>query len=295
MESLEVAVEIMSNKKILITGGTGFIGASIATELQKRGYNISLIARTEKNVPKNILFYKADVIKENEVKEAIRLSQPDIIIHTAGRMNGSWDELYETNVIGTENILNNFSGRIIFLSSSSVYENNPVPFHEEMVVLPGSAYGKTKRMAEELCLERKQAVAVRASVIYGPGQEGTMFIPRLCQYVQQKQGAFPMTPGDQTRDFVYISDVVNAMVKILETEYDGILNIGAGKSYMLNEVLTLAQEIIGEFPIERTLPYRENEVMVHAMDISKARSILEWEPEVELRAGLKRVLNHSAT
>lgn len=275
-------------KKVIVTGGTGFIGSALIKELLKKNYEIYVFDKNQGNIP-NVRYYPLDIRNKEQVQNSIEEIQPDTIIHLAGILKGSYEDLYTTNVIGTKNILDSFNGRLIFMSTGMIYQGNPSPYKEGMPLNPHDDYPKTKKLAEEFCLQKKNTIIIRASVVYGPEQKGSMFIPDLKNKIE-KRTTFHMTKGEQKRDFIHVRDLCTAIEILIEKQYTGIINISSGKSIQIKEVIELAKEIIGDFPVEQSLPYREQELWEYCLDNSKAKKELNWEPKINFKEGLKETL-----
>ncbi len=275
-------------KKIIITGGAGFIGSHLAKELLKKNYEVYSFDIKEGNIPRT-KYYTIDLRNKEQLKNLIQEVHPEAIVHLGGLIKGSYEELYSINVLGTKNILDSYTGRFIFISTSMVYQGNKSPYHEEMPTNPKDDYPKTKKLAEEFCLQRKNTVIVRAGVVYGPEQKSSMFISDLKEKIDRRE-IFKMTKGEQRRDFIHVKDLCNAFCILLENDATGIFNISSGEQRTMQEVITLAKEIVGDFPVEQTIPYRENELWDHLLSREKAKRILHWEPRISLEQGLKETL-----
>ena len=223
-------------------------------------------------------------IRAEEISQIISRINPDIIFHLAGITKGTKEELFNTNTVGTKNILDSYDKKLIILSSGLVYQFNDLPFKEEMASDPADNYGQSKLQAEKLCLDRKNIV-VRASVVYGPHQTSSQFIPTLIESIKSKT-PFKTSKGEQTRDFIYVKDLTSALIKMIDLDFTGIMNLGSGKEYKLLEVIKLAENLFGKFEVNHIYDYKSEEVMRYVFDVSKAKQILNWEPKTNLREGL---------
>lgn len=276
------------DKNIIITGGAGFIGTYLGKELLKKGYRVYSF---DKNRGKNtsIKYYTLDLTNKEQLENLIGEVNPSAIVHLAGLVRGSYEELYTANVLGTKNLLECYKGRIIFLSAGTTYQGNSSPYSEEMPINPLDNYPKTKRIAEEFCLQRKNTTIIRASVVYGPHQKGSMFLPELVEKIKNKE-TLHMTAGEQKRDFLHVQDLCDAIYIFLENEHPGIFNISSGKQYSMKEVITMAKAIIGEFSVEHSIPYREHELWDYCLSREKAKQIINWEPKIPFEQGLREIL-----
>lgn len=268
--------------RILVTGGRGFIGQHLLQDLVNVGYNdLYSLSRIESSDSRH---FKADITNKEEISQIISRINPDIIFHLAGITKGSKEELFNINAIGTKNILGSYDKKLILLSSGLVYQFNDPPFKEEMVSDPTDNYGQSKLQAEKLCLDRKKIVA-RASVVYGPRQTSSQFIPALIESIKSKT-PFKTSKGEQTRDFIYVKDLTSALIKMINIDFTGVMNLGSGKEYKLLEVIKLAKHLFGKFEVNHIYDYKSEEVMRYVFDTSKAKQILNWEPQTNLREGL---------
>lgn len=276
-------------KKIIVTGGTGFIGSHLVNVLLERGYEVSVFDVKEEG-RKNVDYTIGDIRNQEHFQKYVDVIKPYCIVHLAGEIRGGYETLYTANVLGTENVLKSFEGRCIFMSTGMVYQGNEVPYTEEQPTNPQDHYPKTKKLAEDLCIRRKNTAIIRASVVYGPRQKSPMFISVLKQALKAKKGAFQMTKGEQKRDFLHVKDLIHAICLLIEHPYSGIINIGSGRNISLKETIEIARNLVGDFPVEYTVPYREHEMMDYLLDISKAKTLLNWEPRITLEEGLKDLL-----
>ena len=277
--------------KILITGGSGFIGSYLTQVLLQREYEV-MVFDTKEGKHKKAQYCTGDISRKNDLKQCFQEKDIEKIIHLAALMNGTAERVQEVNIEGTQNLLDLFNGEIISLNTGFIYQGQTGPYREDMGPLtPINDYGKTKLKAEELILKRN-GKSVRTSIAYGPGQEGSMFIPSLKQAITRKE-TVKMTKGEQKRDFIHVQDLVRGIIAVMENKETGIFNIAYGESTELREVVTIAREIMGNFSIDTSVPYRENEMWDYSFDISKAKRVLDWQPQINLKQGLEQVLSAS--
>ena len=187
--------------------------------------------------------------------------------------------------------------RFIFFGSCEEYGACSSPFSEQKKEEPISSYGLSKLATTNLLrtLHRKNAfpyTILRPSIIYGPNQANDMFIPKLVETLW-KQKEFLMTKGEQTRDFIFLDDVVTAVEKLLrpEKKYNGqVYNIGYGQSVSIKSVAYTVANLFGE-NYEQLLKigainYRVPEIMSYELETAKARKELSWSPQKSLEEGL---------
>lgn len=256
--------------RVHVVGATGFIGSHLTRVLGDRGFE--LVGREAKGLDALVFLHGGRASPE--------------AVHV---------EL-------TSTLLRELRPRLaLLLSSGEVYGAVPVPYREDGPIAPMTPYARAKRRAEELVLGYSgRAHVVRAGVVYGPGQRGPMLIPALAAALLQGE-PFPMTAGEQSRDFIHVEDLVALLVRVLETDAPPIVNAGLGREVEVRVVARSLVRLIGE----RTgrdvgaclrlgaLPYRDDEPMRYALSNALARS-LGWEPRWDLEGGLAELVVSSA-
>jgi len=302
-------------KKVVITGGAGFIGSHLAEELVSQGYQIIIIDNLVNGKMENI----AELLKRDDV-EFVKGSITDLalmrklfqgvkyIFHQAAltRVPHSIDDpltTNETNIKGTLYVLmaarENDVKKVIYASSSSVYgEVRTLPQKENMPTNPLSPYGLTKLAAEYYCeIFRKiyglSTISLRYFNVYGSRQDPTShyatavvaFIGRISQNLP------PVIFGDgkQSRDLTFVEDVVRANILAAESKAEGVFNIGSGKSTTVNQLADLILRLTGKNlkPIYQSA--RLGDPRRTLADISKSKSF-GYEPKYSLEEGLRKTL-----
>ncbi|MBC7333573.1 MAG: NAD-dependent epimerase/dehydratase family protein [Actinobacteria bacterium] len=296
--------------KILVTGGAGFIGSNVVDRLILEGYNVvvvdNLSSGKRENVDSKAKFYEAD-IRDSRISEIFETEKPEIVIHNAAQISvrdSVKDPIYdaEVNIIGSLNILElcKRAGvkKVIFASSGgTVYgEQKIFPASEDHPLSPISPYGVAKLAVEKYLYYYYfnyglKYVSLRYANVYGPRQDPhgeagvvAIFCSRLVE------GKNPVINGDgkQTRDYVYVSDVVEANINAIECDFVGELNIGTGKETDVVELFYMLKEISGKNDVEEVHgPPMEGEQRRSCLDYEKAKLVLGWEPIVKLEEGLK--------
>ena len=293
-------------KKIVVTGGAGFIGSHLVDALVERGFDVhvidNLIAGKIENVNKQAKFFKEDIRNFDAVKKI--MEGAEYIFHLAAlpRVQYSIENPAETNDVNINGLLNILVAakeakvkKIIYSASSSAYGNQEkLPLKEDMPANPLSPYGLQKYVGELYCqvfnaVYGLSTVSLRYFNVYGPrlDPEGDYALV-IGRFLKQKKEGKPLTivpDGEQTRDFTHIRDVIAANIFAMESDKVGkgeVINIGAGKNYSVNKIA----EIIGGptiFIEPRTEPK-------HALaDITKAKELLGWEPKVSLEEGIEEL------
>lgn len=303
--------------RVLVTGGAGFIGGHLCRRLLADGHSVAVVdnefnGRLE-NVPRGAWRAKADVTRPDQL-EPVFARGLDAVCHIAGQVSiirAYTDPVADlrTNVEGTLNVLNlclkHRVPRLIFASSMTLYGDcRSVPISEDDPCHPDSYYGITKYAAERYVHAtaerpdlpfRFEATSLRMYSVYGPGQaldnpyQGVLGI-----FLGNVLRAEPITifgDGDQTRDFVYVGDVVDAWARTLAARgLNGqAINVGSGRSLSINQLAAHATAAFGYAPGEyevRRAPARPGEQRAVRADVRRAQSLLGWEPRTTFEAGL---------
>jgi len=299
--------QLYNKKRVLITGGSGFIGKHLQKALYNYGAFVTII---DKNLPyaKSINTIKCDICDYKNLEKAIRDISPEIVFHLAANINRASEfdiirNMISVNLIGTLNLfesLKNISScrSIIVAGTSEEYGNNQVPFKEYYKEDPISPYSFSKVSVSYLSkmlfnVYKLPIIVLRPTLAYGPGQKETMFIPALIKTFLRNE-RFIMTPGEQTRDFIFIDDLVNAymLTGVSEGHFGEIFNIGSGKEYKIKDIAYRIASFLNKrnFLKIGAKDYRKSEIMSYFVDISKAKNCLNWTPKIEINKGLKKTI-----
>jgi UDP-glucose 4-epimerase len=255
-----------SRKSVLITGGAGFIGSHLVKSLYEKGAEIIVVddlstGKEDKIIPYSHLFIKGDVCEKNIYKE-LEKRDVDYIFHFAAPssvilFNEDPEACIYKTIFGFRNIVE-FAKKIsvnklIYASSGSVYGNTPLPQSENMQPKPTNLYGVSKLMCEHLARlysDQIPSVGLRIFAGYGPGEEAkgriASVITLFLRAILNDERPVIYGDGQQSRDFIYIHDIVEATLKVAETNFVGVINVGSGKSYTFNEVVKLINELLGK-------------------------------------------------
>ncbi|MGG1617638.1 NAD-dependent epimerase/dehydratase family protein [Paenibacillus sp. NRS-1782] len=299
--------------KILITGGAGFIGSTVAEQLLNLGHNVFVIDNLStghlSNLDERAVFFEAD-IKSDQLNNLFNQIKPDQVLHFAAQVNVNrsiedplLDE--ETNIKGTVNILENCKKhgvkKIIYASSAAVYGvPQNLPIAENHTIDPISFYGISKFVPEQYiktyaALYGFKYTILRYSNVFGPKQdhvgEGgvvSIFINKMLK----NESLIIYGNGEQTRDFIYVQDVVNANIAAIDSEINGVFNVSTNTTISLNELV----RIMSEFNSKKVeLTYQENRVgdIIHScLDNSSAILHLSWKPKYSLEEALKETFDY---
>lgn len=297
--------------KILITGANGFVGRRLVSQLQNYGHQIYGVGKPTKERVIGENFFEVDLQEKGKTTHVIKSVNPNFVIHLAGsKIRGEKTDLF-FSALGHDNAINmnvleacltlpNLK-RFIFFGSCEEYGACSSPFSEKKKEEPISGYGLSKLATTNLLrtLHRKNdfpSTILRPSIIYGPNQANDMFIPKLVETLWKQQD-FLMTKGEQTRDFIFLDDVVTAVEKLLrpEKKYDGqVYNIGYGQSVSIKSVAYTVANLFGK-NYEQLLKfgavnYRDPEIMNYELETAKATKVLSWSPQKSLEEGLSLTL-----
>ena len=300
---------MIKNKLIVVTGGAGFIGSHIAEELSKDNDVIvidNLYSGKVENVPENVKFIQADIRDYESIAEII--SQADYVFHEAALVSvvESVEKpilTEEINVLGTLNILRALSeghGKLIFASSAAVYgDNQNLPLKEDEKPKPLSPYGVTKVSGEYYCkifyeLYGVPTVTLRYFNVFGERQGYNQYAGVISIFINRALKNEPLIifgDGKQTRDFIYVKDVVKANILVAEKERANgeVFNVARGER---TTILELAMKIIDAINSLGSIIFdkpRPGDIKHSQADISKIRK-LGFKPEYSLEEGLLRTI-----
>lgn len=279
--------------KILITGYSGFIGSY----LQKR---------LESSVHELILADITNGVDICDWKQVAVFDDVDIIVHLANLsfVPASYENpkrFYETNYLSTLNMLELCrlrNARMIFFSSYIYGHPEYQPIDEQHAVQAFNPYAQTKVICESLCQGYSRDFKVPITIfrpfnIYGVGQNPDFLIPSIIQ--QARAGKITVKDDRPKRDYIHVSDIVEAIVAAIETEQttDDLrtYNLGTGISFSVKEIVDLVRDLFNtEIDYLCTNEFRPNDVMDTVADISKIKNELHWSPAVSIREGLRKML-----
>jgi UDP-glucose 4-epimerase len=300
--------------KIIVTGGAGFIGSNIVDAYLERGHDVHIFDDLSTgqitNLNSKATFHRLD-IADNEAARRLEQVKPEVLCHHAAQMDvrhSVADPTFDArvNILGFINLLeackNAGVKKVIFASSGgAVYgEQDAFPAPEDHATRPASPYGVSKRAGELYLSYYHQAfglpyIALRYANVYGPRQSAkgeagvvAIFLTLLLD------GKTPVINGDglQTRDYVYVGDVVTANVAALDAPFVGEINIGTGVE---TDVVTIFQHLRDALGIKtdaRHGPAKPGEQRRSSVDARRAGAILSWRPQVALAEGLRRTAQY---
>jgi UDP-glucose 4-epimerase len=305
--------------RCVVTGGAGFIGSHVVDALVGRGDDVAVLDNLSSGRRENLHdalqrgaeLHEADVRDAATVMEIFASARPEVVFHLAAQIDVRHsvehpDEDARANVLGTITVLEaaRVAGarRVVNTSTGGgLYgDAEVIPTPEEHPIRPLAPYGQGKYAAEGYCelytrLHGLPTISLRYGNVYGPrqdayGEAGVVAI--LCGRVASGTRPTVLGDGTQTRDWVEVSDVARANVIAADSDVTGPVNIGTGREIPVIDVLDTLIRVHGAgAPLEPEFaPPRPGEVHRSCLDVRRARETLDWEAQVDLPTGLRRVL-----
>jgi len=295
-------------KKILITGGAGFIGSHLVNSLIDQGCQVVVIdnlsSGNKKNLPSKAKLVKLD-IQNPQLTRVFSQFRPHAVFHLAANSSvssSSADNLSD-NVIGTFNVLQATklakAKQFVFTSSAAVYgETKIIPTKETSATKPISSYGIAKLTGELYCQifqDSFKTSVLRLANVYGPGQnssaEGGVVAIFIHQLLRNKLPIIFGT-GKQTRDFVFVKDVVEAMTKVLDNQESLTINLSTNNSTSIQNLLKEIAGLMSRSPRFRLVDKKAGDIQTSQLNNSLAKTKLNWQPQTSLQEGLTQTINY---
>ena len=302
---------------ILVTGGAGFIGSSLADKLLALGHRVIVFndyydpAIKQKNIEqalqnKNYKLYKGDIERIDDLEKVFAENKIDAIVHLAARagVRPSIEAPLAyamTNIIGTLNILEMMKKynikRMSMASSSSVYGNCKADkFSEDLNIRePISPYAATKSADEQICytyhhLYGMEIYMLRFFTVFGPRQRPDLAINKFVNLIMNDKPIDMYGDGSTMRDYTYIDDITDGIVASLnyhETGYE-IFNLGGGSPVTLKQMIETIEDVLGKKAQINQLPMQPGDVDKTVSDISKAQRLLGYHPHTSFKEGIRK-------
>ncbi len=297
----------MQNKTVIVTGGAGFVGSHLVDELIARGDKVVVIdkVKPEKNRKNESAKYIKINIQDSDVLDIFKKYKPGVVYHLAAHLHDR--ESVEKpvvnamdNIIGFLNICEGVKkagkAKIIFTSSCAVYGlQDKLPIDESCEPTPGTPYGISKLTGEKYLHFFNMTygipyIAFRPGNIYGPRQDSSaesgvvgIFASRLLK----GQTAIMNNDGKTTRDYIYVADVVSALIKASESKFVGVLNLGTGKQTSTADVFEKVRCVVGTKAMFDWNKNQQDATKYMELDAGKAKKELSWEPLMSIDEGIK--------
>lgn len=303
--------------KVLVTGGGGFIGSNVVRALLERGDDVRVLDNFSTGSRRNLAGLDVEVVEGElrsyeRVHNAVRGTEVVFHLGALGSVPRSVQDPLTSSAVNVEGTLNvqlaardEGVRRVVFASSSSIYGNqSELPLRETMAPDPISPYGVAKLAAERYCVsfsrvyDSFESVVLRYFNVFGPRQDPTSqyaaVVPLFITAIAAGEPVTIFDDGEQSRDFTYVDNVVAA--NLLAADAAGangrIFNISGGTPTNVNELAVTIGRLLGK-PVERRyLPARAGDLRNSWADVSEAKSLLGFEPQVGLEEGLRRTADH---
>mmetsp|Transcript_5246 Transcript_5246/g.9995 ORF Transcript_5246/g.9995 Transcript_5246/m.9995 type:complete len:415 (+) Transcript_5246:388-1632(+) len=316
----------MGYKKVLVTGGAGFIGSNVAQSLLERGddvvivdemndyydlkikeSNLEVLRNMVKGNEERLSIYKGDICDESFMLEVFERERPEWVCHMAARagVRPSIQDPYiyiHSNIRGTTNLME-LSHRFgiknfVFASSSSVYGGSSSTYfsEEENVDNPVSPYAASKKACELLSytyhhLYKLNVTGLRFFTVYGPRGRPDMapfkFIDRVSRGLEIQQ----FGDGSSSRDYTYISDIVDGVIRAIDRPHPyEVINLGKGSGTSLKDFIDLVQKHVGKKANIKIMPDQPGDVPYTCADVSKAYRLLGYRAQVPFEEGIRRTV-----
>ena len=298
---------------VLVTGGAGFIGSHVVDLLVEKGHDVVVLddlstGRKENVNPEATLTVLN--VRSTEAAQMVRGGGFDAVLHLAAQISvvkSVQEPVFDAkvNILGSINLLEAAAEggvkRFLFASTGgAIYgEQSVFPADESHICQPDSPYGTAKYCVEQYLrlfrgLKGLPTLALRFANVYGPrqdphGEAGVVAI--FCRRLLAGEETVIYGTGEQTRDFVYVGDVARANLLALDSEVDGVINIGTGRELSVNKVHEVLAGLAGADGKPRYEEARPGELFRSCIDPARAKEVLEWEPTVELEEGLGKTLD----
>jgi len=307
----------MKEKRILVTGAAGFIGAETVKELIEQGHSVVGIDNLNdyydvkvKELRLKLLegsdrfeFIHGDIESKELLKVLFEKYEFESVINLAARAGVRYsmenpDVYLSTNINGTLNLLNLMKDydckKIVLASTSSLYAGQEMPFVEGLAVNnPISPYAASKKAAEVLAYTYHHLYGIDVSIVrfftvFGPIGRPDMALFRFIKWIDEGSPIELFGDGSQARDFTYVTDVARGTIKALKNVGYEIINIGGGKNpisikYMIEKI----EEMLGKKAVINNKPFHKADMMETWANIEKAEDLLDWKPEISFEDGLK--------
>src|SRR3989344_245143 len=288
-------------KKILVCGGTGFIGRKLVDRLQQQGRVVNLLVHDKISKPfkkNSVVIFKGDLLDKKTLIKAVENS--NIILNLVSTFDD--DACYLFNIASSANLLaackdNKNIEKIIFISSGAVYGNyKSKPYKETDSLKPVTTYGLSKYLAEEThkFYSKKYNIPViilRLAYTYGPEQEIGV-ISEFLSFAFKNQPIKMHKNGKQARDFLYVDDAVSGIIKSIDYRSKGfdVFNISGKKAYSLLETIALIEKNIGRKIKIEFMPAKKYDMKYMCASYRKAKFAMGYEPKVSLNQGIARTI-----
>jgi|TARA_R110000803_G_scaffold134832_1_gene201836 UDP-glucose 4-epimerase len=289
--------------KVLVTGGAGFIGTELVEQLYTKGYEVTILDKQDKPMGlDHVKYIQGDL--SSPARCVMACAGQDYVIHLAAkaRIPESFinpDEYFESNVVGTRNILTAASAvgirKFVYAGSSSVYGNNTAPNKPNHKPDPLNYYAMTKLFGEHLCKQYKIMFNLNYNIlrfftVYSENQPNTntggLMIGKFARLAKEGEPLTIHGDGEFKRDYIHVTDVARALIASIESKVkNDTFNVGTGKSVSVNTVVEVLKTFVPDLTtinVEKPRGYAPETLA----DISKTKNLLNWSPKISILPGL---------
>lgn len=304
--------------RVLVTGGTGFLGSHLVRRLVEEGADVHVFARAPqaawrlRDLEGSLTFWEGDLRQAASVEGCVRGARPSVVFHAAGetagrRFEGDWtrvDESLEVNLQGTVNLLRAVHRgapglrSLVRLGGLEEYGRGRVPYTEDQREMPISPYSASQVAATHFAQMLHHSlglpvVTLRPALVYGPAQATTFLVPALILACLKGED-FAMTSGEQTRELVYVRDVVGACLRAAETKAAAgeVINVGSGEARTVREIGEEVRRLVGGPSALKlgAVARTPGEVERLVCDPGRGRHLLKWTAVTRLEHGLRETI-----
>jgi nucleoside-diphosphate-sugar epimerase len=300
----------VNRERLLIVGGTGFIGRNLAQHAVNQGYKtivLSLNLPSSEKIIDNVEYIQVNITNIKDLQKKIT-NNIDYVVNLSGYIDHSHfldggHKIIDTHFSGVKNLLQVLNWdrlkRFVQIGSSDEYGGAPAPQHEDLRESPISSYALGKVASTQLLqmlakTENFPVVVLRLFLVYGPGQDDKRFLPQVIKGCISDDD-FPASAGEQLRDFCYVDDVTNGILMSLKNDnINGeVINLASGRPVTIRSMIETICAIVGfGRPRYGEILYRTGENMELYSDITKANNLLHWTPLTTIDEGLQKTVKY---
>lgn len=296
-------------KKLLVIGGTGFLGSHVCREAIKKNYRVISVStkKTKFNLIKKVKYIKCDISNSTKIKRKLNF-EVDYIINFGGYVDHSdKNKTYQSHFKGCKNLIDFYQKKkikkFIQIGSSLEYGKTKSPHKEKImtkkVILLKSIYAKSKLLSTNYCINafKKKSFPVtvlRPYLVYGPGQKINRLIPFIISKSLTNK-KFPCSSGVQLRNFLFVEDFVKAIFKTLtKKNVNGeIINIGSNNNLKVKKVILMIKNYLNSGkPMFGKIKLRKDESIKYYPSIKKAKNLINWKPLIQFEKGLIQTIKY---
>jgi nucleoside-diphosphate-sugar epimerase len=294
----------MAKNKILIIGGTGFLGYHLAKKCLKKNWKVTIFSlnkpKKKRYLGKKVSYIKGDISKIRDLKKMQK--NFDYVVNFGGYVNHRNKKVvYNSHFTGCKNLVRIFSKNKIKLflqiSSGAEYGYMKSPHKENMICRPQTGYAKAKNLATKFLITENiknnfPCVILRLYQVYGEKQDSNRIIPFIIESCLDKK-TFPCSDGKQYKDFIEVDEVMKAIFKIFKLNINGeIINIGSGKALQIKKIIKfICKKIKTGTPQFGKIKIRKEEINKYYPSIKKAKSLINWSPELNFERKIVSLIN----